>query len=107
MNEMTLREALVISQQVPPVYRGWLFLPPQPWTLETVGVFFDLDKNAGAEVDQTPEDIQSKKLTLTLDSNLIEDVISNARAQRPDVTIDELLAAFTYYVNNDAFLRFD
>jgi hypothetical protein len=102
----TLRDALNISQQVPSVYRGWLFLPPQPWALETEGIFFDPDKNNRSQTDQTPEEIRSKQLALTLDSDSIEDVIFNARAQRPDGTIEELLAAFTYYFNNDAFMKF-
>jgi len=105
--KITLREALESTQKTPPIYRGWLFLPSQPWTLETIGTFFDLDKNNKSQHDQTPEDIKSKKLTLTLDSDLIEDVISNARAQRPNVTTNELLAAFTYYCDNDAFLKFE
>lgn len=104
---VTVMEALKVTEQEPRVYRGWLFLPKQPWTLDTEGMFFDLDKNSESGIDRTPEDIKSKKLSMTLDSDLIEDVIWNAKAQRPDVTIEELLAAFTYYCNQDAFVKFE
>jgi len=101
----TLREALLQTMQNPEVYLGFLYLPRQPWTLDTAGAFFNFDIDPN--IDQTSEFIRQKSWKETLDTDLIDQVIFNARAQKPDVNLDELLEAFTYFVNNDAFMPFE
>jgi hypothetical protein len=103
---VTLREALQTTMANPERNLGFLYLPEQPWTLDTRGAFFDYDIDLDPKVDQTPEIIKENNWKETLDSDLIDQMIFNARAQRSTVRIEELLDAFVYFVNNDAFLEF-
>jgi len=104
---LTIREALRLTEKEPEVNRGWLYLPVGQWTLESQGIFFDPDINARPGVDQTPDVIEANNWKLTLDTDLIDQIIFNAKAQKSDATIEELFQAFVYYYTNDAFLKFD
>jgi len=90
----------------PGLFTGWLYLPSQPWTLDTEGIFFKFDKNADPNVDQTPEVVRTNNWQEVLDAASIEDIVDNARAQLEDVSVGDLLQAFIYYVENDAFIKF-
>lgn len=37
----------------------------------------------------------------------VEDIVANARAQKPAASEAELLEAFLYYYDNDAFITFE
>jgi len=101
----TLREALLRTMHHPEEHLGFLYLPHQPWTLDTSVAFFDFDIDPN--MDQTSEFIKQKGWKETLDTDLIDQVIFNAKAQKPEVDLDELLQAFTYFVNHDAFMVFE
>ena len=104
---VTLKEALEVTILSPQTNLGVLYLPKQPWTLSTKGMFFDPDIDLDPNLDQTPEEIRSNGWEETLDTDLIDQIIFNAKAQKTEVTIDELFQAFVYYFNEDAFLRFE
>ncbi|WP_338767687.1 hypothetical protein [Massilia sp. METH4] len=88
-------------------YSGWFYLPDQPWTLETEGIFAKRDKhsNPGSD-DHIPAIVDQLGASVTIDAAGIEDVICNAKAQIDEPTPEQLLEAFTFYVDNDAFIEF-
>jgi hypothetical protein len=89
----------------PGSFDGWLYLPPEPWTLETKGIFINLDDVLPGELEPLPDLVRAQKWQQTLDVASIEDVIEYARTQNPSVTTQELLQAFVYYTKNDAFME--
>lgn len=89
------------------VYDGWLYLPLKPWNLDTQGVFVKSDKNADpSSDDHIPEIVKKSNWKVTLDSEGIEDIISNAEDQLSSPTIENLFEAFLFYMENDAFIEF-
>jgi hypothetical protein len=97
---ISLRDVLLQKE----AYQGWLYLPEEPWTLETKGIFVDLDDvPAGSEPD-LPEEVKKYNLHEVLDAVGIEDIIINAKEQIGSPSVDELLSAFVFYVENDAFI---
>ncbi|MFJ4344791.1 hypothetical protein [Pseudomonas sp. NPDC089401] len=103
MDLVTLEQIL----QAPGHHAGWLYLPAQPWGLATQGVFALDDKDADPADDPTPQVARQNHWQEVLDSDTIEDIVANARAQIPNSTLQQLLEAFVYYVEQDAFIRFD
>lgn len=88
-------------------YRGWFYLPPEPWSLETEGIFVEDDKDVEPGSDaHIPDIIKSEGWKVTLDEAGIEDVIFNAEAQIEDPTLEDLFSAFKFYLENDAFKEF-
>jgi len=100
---VSIREIL----QRPEGREGWLYLPAKPWTLDTSGAFVVLDKDAPPDADPRPDIVKAGSWTEVLDAPGIEDIVENARAQLVAPTIDDLLAAFLFYVERDAFIIFD
>lgn len=43
---------------------------------------------------------------VTVDAATIEDIIDNAQQQISGASLDDLFAAFTFYIENDAFKVF-
>jgi hypothetical protein len=91
---------------------GWLFLPrQQPWTLESPAVLLDLNEvPPGVENEEeveTPELAMREGLKRVLGGDDVQDIISNARQQKPDVSLDEIFDALLYYYEFDAFKEFD
>ncbi|MCA5005241.1 DUF7716 domain-containing protein [Sphingobacterium bovistauri] len=84
---------------------GWLYLPNSSnnWNLETIGIF--VNDEFSEEEEQTQELLDNGWIE-TLEAAMIEDVVYNAKEQKEDATPDELLEAFIYYFENDAFKEF-
>lgn len=88
-------------------YSGWFYLPPQPWLLDTEGIFVKRDKDADPASDEhIPEVVTRNNWEPALDAAGIEDIIFNANQQVDDPSLEHLLAALIFYVDNDAFLDF-
>ncbi|KVU73227.1 hypothetical protein WK73_17190 [Burkholderia ubonensis] len=81
---------------------GWLYLPPTPWTLDTVGAF--APDTTDPDEDTVPDIAKQPGWRITLDSATIEDIVINAHEQVDDPGILQLFDAFVYYVENDAFI---
>ncbi|HEF5872590.1 TPA: hypothetical protein SAY52_003224 [Burkholderia cenocepacia] len=85
-------------------FSGWLYLPPMPWTLDTDGEF--LEDADDAEADVAPAIAAQPGWKVTLDSATIEDIVINAHDQVDEPSVAQLLDAFVFYVENDAFILF-
>lgn len=85
-------------------FSGWLYLPPMPWTLDTEGAF--LEDADDAEADVAPAIAAQPGWKATLDSATIEDIVINAHDQVDEPSVAQLLDAFVFYVENDAFILF-
>ena len=95
----------IILQATP--YDGWLYLPDEKLSLDTKGIFIQSDKDADPEShDHIPDVVKNNKWVVTIDSDTVEDIIFNAKAQIPDIKLSDLFRAFVYYIENDAFIVF-
>jgi hypothetical protein len=59
-----------------------------------------------SDTDALPASARDAGLEYALGMDAIQDVVANARDQLGTVTSRQLLEAFTYYYDNDAFLDF-
>ncbi|KWA69531.1 hypothetical protein WL28_17740 [Burkholderia ubonensis] len=96
--EVSLKRIL----EQPGDFSGWLYLPPTPWTLDTVGAF--APDTTDPDEDTVPDIAKQPGWRITLDSATIEDIVINAHEQVDDPGILQLFDAFVYYVENDAFI---
>ncbi|MBA9901911.1 DUF7716 domain-containing protein [Burkholderia cepacia] len=98
--EVSLKQIL----ETPGDFSGWLYLPPMPWTLDTVGAFSEDAQHA--EDDATSSIALQAGWSVTLNSATIEDIVINAHDQIDEPSIAQLLDAFVFYVENDEFILF-
>ena len=103
---MSTNDAVSIRRilEDPSEFSGWLYLPPQPWTLGTEGAFAPYTKDA--DPASIPAIAKQNGWGVTVDSDAIEDIVANAIDQVENPTIDQLFDAFLFYVDNDAFISF-
>lgn len=86
-------------------WRHSLFMPPdRPWTLETPVLVEDGDDVE--EDEDLPRSVVERKFRYVLTMQSVQDIVVNARLQKPSANLAELLAAFVYYFENDAFKAF-
>lgn len=104
---MSAKITLGAILQNPAGFAGSLYLPAPPWNLDTEGAFVVFDKDADPAADQRPEAVKQPGWREVLDDAGIEDIVDYARAQRRGATLDDLLRAFIFYVEEDAFLDFE
>ncbi|CAN7603422.1 hypothetical protein LJR230_004327 [Trinickia sp. LjRoot230] len=97
---VSIRRILEASSE----FSWWLYLPPQPWTLETEGAFSPYTKDA--DPANIPAAAKHNGWEATLNSDAIEDIAANAVDQVDNPTIDPLFEAFLFYFENDAFILF-
>jgi len=86
-------------------FAGWLYLPPQPWTPETRGLFVKRDKDADPAADDLLPDLaRTQRWGAVLEAADVEDIVCNVREQVDNPSDDLLFDAFVFYVDNDAFV---
>lgn len=105
----TIEEVLL----APEAYRqrGWLFLASgTKWSLASEAlvlplddVFPDEELEPGAGI---PAVVKERQFSLVLQIADVEGIVSNARAQRANIGVAELLEALIYYVDHDAYKDF-
>ena len=76
----------------------------RPWTADAPCMILDPDDVADPEADD-PLPAKQHGLHYALLVTHAQDVVMYAREQRPDATADDLLQAFNYYHQHDAFLE--
>ncbi|TCW76833.1 hypothetical protein C5O80_35215 [Burkholderia sp. SRS-46] len=100
--DLTTAVSLKHILETPGDFSGWLYLPPTPWTLDTEGAFALDTKDEDEPI--TPDIAKQPGWRITLASSTIEDIVINAHDQVDDPSLSQLLDAFVFYVENDAFI---
>lgn len=81
-----------------------LFLPEdETWSLDTQGAVIDPD-DVEDDTDEVPEFAKENNLMYALDIQTIKGIIKNAYEQKTDCTDKDLIEAFLYYYDSDAFM---
>jgi hypothetical protein len=103
---LTLKETLLNIADKSPT--AWVYLPADKnWNLnskcavlesEEVPPELENDPEAGV-----PEVAKKNNLIQALPVTVVQDVVANAKAQKPSVTLNDIFRAFVYYFKHDAF----
>lgn len=81
-----------------------LFLPEEEaWDKHSKGMVLDPDDVEDDE-DDAPQAAKQAGLGYALGIQTVKAIVQNAAQQKPDLTEDDLVAAFLYYYDNDAFI---
>ncbi len=100
-----LGQVLLNVDQLP--WKHALFLEGErPWGENTQTMILDPDDVEDPNTDDEPEVAKQHGLRYGLLVADVVDIVENARAQQPNVTMSELIQAFNYYYDNDAFIEF-
>ncbi|WP_455685331.1 DUF7716 domain-containing protein [Variovorax paradoxus] len=87
-------------------FKGWLYVGPQPWSLESEGFFYSADMALlPADEKKIRGEFEAQGWKITLSKEDIEDVIENAKDQIEDPSIDQLFEAFNFFYENDAYIE--
>ncbi|MBP3351512.1 MAG: hypothetical protein J6L65_03820 [Lachnospiraceae bacterium] len=82
-----------------------LFLPKEEvWELDTEGLIWDPD-DVEDESDEVPKAAMDLGLIYALSIQDIQDIVYNAKQQKENVSADDLLEAYLYYYDNDAYVE--
>ncbi|HYG76983.1 MAG TPA: hypothetical protein VEK08_18400 [Planctomycetota bacterium] len=103
-NPMRLEEALLSSdklQEGNALYMGG----KGPWTLGSECAILDPEDSPDPGV-VLPQLAVQNKLRFIMFVESLHDIVINAREQIPEASISQLLEAFNYYCENDAFMEF-
>jgi hypothetical protein len=63
-----------------------------------------LDPEAGQGPEGTPAYAKENRLQYAVTIATLQDIVTNARLQRPDANVDDLTKAFLFYYDHDAFI---
>jgi hypothetical protein len=98
-----LQEALSLADHSP--LQTALFLPPGvKWNLETPCALLEIDPYDDSE--DSPPFAQEHRLRHTLRASQLQDILENAREQLANPAPEQLLAAFLFYWDRDAYIDF-
>jgi hypothetical protein len=98
----TLSELLQSPDDFP--WNEAIYLPKdQDWSLSSPVALSSSDDCVEGE---DPIIARNNGLAYALMMSDGQDIVANARAQKPDSTLDDLLKAFVFYYKNDAFITF-
>ncbi|WP_052339367.1 DUF7716 domain-containing protein [Gorillibacterium massiliense] len=101
-NLITLRKILNNIEQFE--WSDALFLPEdETWDLDTRGSILDPD-DVEDDSDEVPEFARKNNLMYALDIQTIKGIVKNAFLQKVKCTDEELMEAFLYYYDHDAFI---
>jgi hypothetical protein len=82
-----------------------LFLPADvEWTLDTPCFYLEIDRFEDREIP--PPFALQHGLSRVISMDQIQDIVSNARQQIINPTPEQLLSAFLFYYDRDAFINF-
>jgi hypothetical protein len=63
-----------------------------------------LDTEEGEESDDASRFVKERGLGYALEISSVQDIVANAREQKPGVDISDLVKAFLFYYDHDAFI---
>ena len=105
MNEM-LRLVYVLEHINGFHWSDALFLPEdEVWDLNTKCMVLDPDDVEDDEED-APQIAKEKGLIYTLSIQNVQMIYENVHEQKRDCSSDDLIKAFLYYYDNDAYIEF-
>jgi len=100
---MKLSDVLESVSELP--WNEALYLPAsKEWTLESPAIVWDAD-DVGDDESEVPDFPAEHEMTYVLGVTTVQDIVSNARQQRPNCSINEKFEALLYYVRHDAFIE--
>ena len=88
----------------------WVYLPSdEAWSLQSKSATLMSEEVPPDQEDApdagVPQLAKSNGLIQTVDVATLQDIVSNARMQRPLATPDDLFRAFRFYFERDAFIE--
>jgi len=90
---------------------AWVYLPADKnWNLDSPSAVLESEEVPPELEDEpdagVPEFAKQNGLIQALPVTTVQDIVSNAKAQKPDATVVDLLKAFEFYYRHDAFYKF-
>jgi len=90
---------------------AWVYLPADKnWNLDSPGAVLESEEVPPELEDEpdagVPEFAKQNGLIQVLPVSTVQDIASNAKAQKPGATVVDLLKAFEFYYLHDAFYKF-
>lgn len=102
-NLTTLSDVLTHAQELP--WNEALFLPThKDWSLQSPCAVCDPDASEGG--DELPSIAVMNDLRYALSMSGVQDIVANAKEQKPGCTPEDLLKALLFYYQHDAFISF-
>jgi len=84
-----------------------LYLPEdEVWDVDTEGLICD-PNDVEDEDDEVPLAAKERNLIYALSIQDIQDIVYNAKQQKDNAFADDLLEAYLYYYDNDAFIEWE
>jgi hypothetical protein len=74
----------------------------EKWNLDSPCIVWDPDDCESG--DEVPQTAAAHNMRYALGIQDVQDIVRNARMQKPSCGVDVLFDAFLYYYDNDAFL---
>ncbi len=89
----------------------WLFLKAGiEWDLSSEALALEFEEVSAEEMLDAdagiPTIARERQFTAVLPMADVESIVINARDQKPDASLDDLLRAFKFYMARDAFIEF-
>ena len=89
---------------------AWVYLPKnRQWSLDSDSAVLESEEVPPELEDDPeagiPEFARKNNLMQVLPVTVVQDVVRNAKAQKPDVTTAQLFDCFIHYFEHDAFLK--
>ena len=82
-----------------------LFLPEdEVWDKNTKGMVLD-PNDVEDDEDEVPKEAKEKQLMYTLNIQTMQGIVKNVEQQNHNYTEDDLVEAFLYYYDNDAYIE--
>lgn len=84
-----------------------LFLPEdEVWNKDTEGMVLDPD-DVESDEDDVPKGAKERNLMYALNIQTIQSIVHNVVMQKSKISIDELVEAYLYYYDNDAYIALE
>jgi hypothetical protein len=100
MQEISIKQAIERIGE----FKGWFYLKPQPWSLESQGFFYSADMNLSPSEEKKVRDgFSAQGWKSTLSKEDIEDLIENTKDQIDNPSMEQIFEAFSYFYENDAY----
>lgn len=104
MNKLKIKDVLTGNSQ----FAGWLYVKDNPVNLDSECLFYRADFNLSPEEEANVRlDLTQNGWRVTLSAEDVEDILDNVCEQIESPTTLDLLKAFKFFIENDAFLEFD